>query len=86
VEVFYSSGPHFQHQRDRSVNYQTSKAEELPFADSQFDLHICDNVLDHCDEVQKVFSEMRRVLRDSGIIYLRVHTYSLGGEMRSMVV
>lgn len=81
LEDFYAAVPDFSRQRDPDVVYQTAKAEDLPFEEQRFDLIICDNVLDHCEDVNKVFSEMARVLREDGIIYLRVNLYTPWGKI-----
>jgi SAM-dependent methyltransferase len=44
-------------------------ASDLPFADAQFDLVICTAVLEHVLEPQRCVDEMRRVLREDGLIY-----------------
>ncbi len=81
LEDFYSSVPAFQAQRDPQVLYQKAKAERLPFEDHRFDLVICDNVLDHCDDVSAALREMRRVLTADGKIYLRVNRYTAWGKL-----
>jgi len=81
LEDFYSSVPAFQAQRDPRVLYRKAKAERLPFEDNRFDLVICDNVLDHCDDVQASFKEMHRVLTKNGKIYLRVNRYTVWGKL-----
>ncbi|HPI74922.1 MAG TPA: class I SAM-dependent methyltransferase [bacterium] len=81
LEDFYASVPAFQAQRDPRVLYQKAKAERLPFEDNRFDLVICDNVLDHCDDVQAALKEMRRVLTEDGKIYLRVNIYTAWGKI-----
>jgi ubiquinone/menaquinone biosynthesis C-methylase UbiE len=86
LEDYYTSVPEFVKQRDKNVQYQKAKAEELPFDDDRFDFIICDNVLDHCDDVDAVFHEIHRVLHDGGIVYLRLHVYHAWGKLiRSMV-
>ncbi|MBN1481755.1 class I SAM-dependent methyltransferase [candidate division KSB1 bacterium] len=81
LEDFYATVPEFCEQRDQKVTYQTARAEDLPFADQRFDFIICDNVLDHCDDIQKVFSEMSRVLRNPGYVYLRLNLYTSWGKI-----
>jgi ubiquinone/menaquinone biosynthesis C-methylase UbiE len=86
LEDFYSSVPEFVKQRDPEVKYLKAKAESLPYDDLSFDLIICDNVIDHCDDADKVFSEMKRVLKDSGNIYLRLNTYTAWGRFVRLIV
>jgi ubiquinone/menaquinone biosynthesis C-methylase UbiE len=39
---------------------------ELPFADNEFDLVLCAEVLEHVHDLQRLLSEARRVLRPGG--------------------
>ena len=45
-------------------------AETLPFADSTFDLIILQDVIEHTIEKNKIVDELKRVLKENGIIYL----------------
>jgi ubiquinone/menaquinone biosynthesis C-methylase UbiE len=80
LEYFYAKVEKFARFRDNTITYQTAKAEALPFPDNSFDLIIIDNVIDHCENVEAVFAEMRRVLNLSGIVYLRLNTYNGWGK------
>jgi ubiquinone/menaquinone biosynthesis C-methylase UbiE len=40
--------------------------EDLPFADNQFELVLCAETLEHVQDVQRLLSEVRRVLRPGG--------------------
>lgn len=44
--------------------------ESLPFCDSQFDFVISHHVIEHVNDQPLHLSELRRVLKDGGIIYL----------------
>jgi SAM-dependent methyltransferase len=44
--------------------------EFLPFADSTFDVVVSNHVLEHVRDHDRHLSEMRRVMRDDGFIYL----------------
>lgn len=80
LEELFASIERFKKIRDPAVTYMTAKGEELPFPDSFFDLIILDNVLDHCQNPQKIIKEIHRVLRPSGIAYLRINTYHIWGQ------
>jgi ubiquinone/menaquinone biosynthesis C-methylase UbiE len=80
LENFYSTVPKFIAFRDKRVQYQTMKAENLEFADEMFDLIICDNVFDHCDDPDRVLQEMLRTLKGTGAVYLRLVTYHFWGR------
>jgi len=49
------------------INYLEAYAEELPFDDNTFDLITCCDVLEHVNDVEKVISEVSRVLRPGGV-------------------
>lgn len=52
------------------INYLSTKAEDLEFADQSFDFITCVNALDHMDNYQRSLREMIRCLRKDGIIFL----------------
>ena len=45
-------------------------AEELPYEDAGFDLVILDNVLEHVRDQERTLTEIRRVLKPEGLLYL----------------
>ena len=79
LEELFASIERFKKIRDPKVIYIAAKGEELPFPDSYFDIIIIDNVLDHCESPQRIVSEIYRVLKVSGIVYLRINTHHLWG-------
>lgn len=81
LENFYSSVQKYKSIRDSKVKYSTGKAEKLPYEEEYFDLIIIDNVLDHCENPDKVLLEMRRVLKSNGVIYFRQNTYHIWGKI-----
>ncbi|HYF26406.1 MAG TPA: class I SAM-dependent methyltransferase [Baekduia sp.] len=50
------------------VTTQVTDAEELPFADDSFDLVLGHAVLHHLPDLDRAFSEFRRVLRPGGAV------------------
>jgi ubiquinone/menaquinone biosynthesis C-methylase UbiE len=80
LEKFYSSQTSFVNQRDKEVIYSEEKGEALSFEDSSFDFVIMDNVLDHCEDPNLVFSEVKRVLKKGGYIYFKQNTYNIWGK------
>jgi len=80
LENFYAAVPKFAGFRDRRVRYYAGQAEALPFEDNTFDLIINDNVLDHCENPQRVLQEMHRVLKTNGRVYFRMVTYHAWGK------
>ncbi|HEX2092014.1 MAG TPA: class I SAM-dependent methyltransferase [Longimicrobiaceae bacterium] len=53
-----------------ALDLRAGVAESLPFPDSSFDLVVLDNVLEHVQDQERTLSEIRRVLRPDGILYL----------------
>lgn len=81
LEDFYSTIPAFTALRDDVTQYMQAKGESIPYSDSMFDLIIVDNVLDHCEDPNKVMQEVVRVLKPEGKIYFRQNTYNLYGKL-----
>jgi len=62
----------------RPIHLHCAEAEFLPYADACFDAVFSSGVMEHFDNLEKVFLEHRRVLRDDGILAIHVpHKYSL---------
>jgi len=49
------------------IEYVVAPAEELPFADSSFDIVFCCDVLEHVKDVPATITESARVLRKNGV-------------------
>jgi 2-polyprenyl-6-hydroxyphenyl methylase/3-demethylubiquinone-9 3-methyltransferase len=52
-----------------SIEYRTGRGEDLPFADAAFDAAACCDVLEHVDDVDRVVSEIARVLKPGGLFF-----------------
>jgi ubiquinone/menaquinone biosynthesis C-methylase UbiE len=52
------------------VDLRLGVAEDLPYGDASFDLVILDNVLEHVVDQRRTLTEIRRVLRPHGLLYL----------------
>src|SRR5204862_1443083 len=50
--------------------------QDLPFADSEFDLVLCAETLEHVQDVQRMLSEVRRVLRPGGRLAVTTPAHS----------
>jgi 2-polyprenyl-6-hydroxyphenyl methylase / 3-demethylubiquinone-9 3-methyltransferase len=50
-----------------AINYQQGYGEQLPYADSAFDVVVCVDVLEHVADLQKTVSEIHRVLKPGGL-------------------
>ena len=73
------------------INYLNGRAEKMPFDNEDFDLVIISNTLDHCEDMNKVVSEIKRVLKPGAYVlfvtYLNVsqphpHTFKTDKEAR----
>ena len=47
--------------------------ERLPFADSTFDVVLCDNVVDHAEGPSEIVRELARVVAPGGLVYFTVN-------------
>lgn len=59
--------------------------ESIPYADSEFDVVVSDNVLEHLDNPVEVFTEVRRVLRPGGVFLAKTpnrwHYVAIGASL-----
>ncbi|MFH1607958.1 MAG: class I SAM-dependent methyltransferase [archaeon] len=58
-----------------SSNLKKGRGEEIPFPDEYFNVVILINVLDHTELPDRVFSEIKRVLKNEGIFHLENYIY-----------
>lgn len=66
-----------------NAHLTTGMGESLPFRDDSFDVVASHNVLDHCQNPNRVLEETNRVLRDRGHLVFHVNTFSLPKLIRS---
>lgn len=52
-----------------SITYREASGETLPFADQEFDVVCCCDVLEHVDSVDAVIGEIARVLKPQGLFF-----------------
>lgn len=50
----------------RDIRYDVGAGEDLPYPDAEFDHVVCVDVLEHVADLQKVLSEITRVLKPGG--------------------
>jgi len=58
-------------------NILSAKAESLPFQDTYFDFVYCYTVLEHVQDVKKSISEMIRVCKPGGFIFIETPNYRM---------
>lgn len=75
MHLFQKLGYPFMHYEKRATFVQ-GYAEKLPFLDNSFDAIISVNSLDHVDDLEESISEIRRVLKPSGILRLHLHYHN----------
>lgn len=61
---------------DPAVKFIDGVGEYLPYPGSFFDVILIINALDHCAAPSRVLAEIKRCLRNRGILILRVNTYN----------
>ena len=49
------------------------RAEELPVGDASFDVVLCNQLLEHCDDPARVARELRRVVARGGVVLASTH-------------
>jgi SAM-dependent methyltransferase len=57
----------------RRAQTVAAAGERLPFADSSFDVVLCDNVVDHAEDPARIVRELARVLAPGGLVYFTVN-------------
>ncbi|MGH9559828.1 MAG: class I SAM-dependent methyltransferase, partial [Terracidiphilus sp.] len=53
------------------VEFQVADANALPFPDATFDLVVCNSVLHHMAEPERLLAEMARLVKPRGAVLLR---------------
>jgi len=66
-----------------SASVLAGAGEQLPFPDASFDWIICRNVIDHTVSPEKVFEEVRRVLKPDGRFWFSVNVFELPATVRN---
>ncbi|MBU1103741.1 MAG: class I SAM-dependent methyltransferase [Nanoarchaeota archaeon] len=56
--------------KSKNINFKVARAEKIPFKDESFDLVLCRDSVHHFKDPIKIFKEMYRVTKKSGIIYI----------------
>jgi ubiquinone/menaquinone biosynthesis C-methylase UbiE len=69
----------------KGMNIKCMNAEHMDFPDGTFDVIVSMNVFEHISDLPKVISEMFRVLKENGVIYISAHLFTspTGGHQYS---
>ena len=73
LEDFYGKNEVLTALRNPAVQYRKGVGEALPAESGHFDLAIIENCIDHVHDMQGVMTELTRVLRPGGVLYLTVN-------------
>lgn len=69
----YAEIPELSALRSPEVTYRKGMGESLPAATKGYDLVMIENCIDHVRSIEEVMTELERVLRPGGILYLTVN-------------
>ncbi|MCX6709105.1 MAG: class I SAM-dependent methyltransferase [Candidatus Woesearchaeota archaeon] len=61
--------------KQKNIEFINAPAEKIPFKNNNFDLVVSKTVLEHVEDVEKSISEMVRVTRKNGLIYIECPNY-----------
>ncbi|KAI3324963.1 ubiE/COQ5 methyltransferase [Xylariaceae sp. AK1471] len=77
VEDVLSQARALAHERgvEGNLTFQQHDANELPFADNEFDIVFCHQVVQHVSDPIAILKEMKRVTRKGGIVAAREADY-----------
>ena len=76
---FYSAEPTLSALRDPAVQYRQGSGERVPCESNWCDLLVIENCIDHVQNVHGVMTELSRVLKPGGVLYLTVNSRTRGG-------
>lgn len=69
------------HTQDRRAEFQIGDAQELPFAEREFDTAVSGLVLNFVGRPERALAEMKRVLRPGGAVAIYVWDYAGGMQL-----
>jgi len=79
LEPFYTRNAVLTALRTDGVQYRAGVGEKLPCETGRYDVAIIENCIDHVQNPRAVRTELRRVLKPDGILYLTVNCRSPWG-------
>lgn len=82
----YEKNAAFLGYRDPEVQYLEGVGEDLPCESGGYDLVIIENCIDHVRDVDGVMTEIGRVLKPDGVLYLTVNTRTRWGYVAHRIL
>lgn len=79
LDASYAANPVLAPLRSPTTQYREGAGERLPCASGRYDLAIMENCIDHVQDVAGVMSELRRVLKPDGVLYMTVNARTRWG-------
>jgi SAM-dependent methyltransferase len=79
LDASYAANPVLAPLRSPTTDYREGAGERLPCESGRYDLAIMENCIDHVQDVGAVMSELRRVLKPDGILYMTVNARTRWG-------
>lgn len=76
---YYRGNDRLTELRNPDVRYLSAPGEAVPLESDRYDLVIIENCIDHVQDVGAVMSEIRRLLKPGGYLYITVNSRSLPG-------
>lgn len=58
----------------KNINLKKADAHKIPYSSNSFDVIICNEVLEHVEDPDKVLKEMIRVLKKDGVLVVEIDT------------
>ncbi len=52
----------------QKIQYKNGVAEKIPWGENAFELVVIANAIDHCEDMEKVMEEIKRVLKPEGLL------------------
>ena len=71
------------HKKNSELDFILSDAENMPFKNNKFDLIVSSFTLHWCDEVEKIFYDVQRFLKDKGLFLFSTVGPSTLQELRA---
>jgi len=61
--------------KNNNINFEVANLQKMPFADNSFDLVICTEVIEHCENPVEALKELKRILKKDGYLIISAPNY-----------